>query len=395
MSHSDTAPGAQALPRQRKPIAPFIAMEVMSRANALEAQGRSIIHLEVGQPSLPAPPRAMEAAERAMRQGRIGYTEALGIPRLRRALAAHYADAHGLSIPPERIAVTTGSSGGFLLAFLANFGPGARVALPTPGYPAYRNILAALDMQVVEFETRPEGRWAPEVERIAQEHRREPLAGLLLASPANPSGTVIEPQRLREIAAFCKREGIVLIVDEIYHGLTYHGPAETVLGAAPEAIVVNSFSKYFRMTGWRVGWLVLPEGQVRSVERLAQSLFISVPTLSQEAAVGALESHGELATQIGFYERNRALLGGGLERLGFGEILPMDGAFYAYAELGPHGADSMAFCRAMLEEAGVAATPGLDFDPACGHRYVRFSYAGAHEEIEEALRRLDRWLSRK
>ena len=378
-------------PSRRSQVEPFIAMDVLREAGRLEAQGRSIMHLEVGEPGAPPPTLVRDAARRAL-EGRIPYTEALGRPALRARIARHYADQYGVDVPAERVVVTTGSSGGFLLAFLALFEPGDRVAISAPGYPAYRNILEALGCVPVPIEVGPATRFVVTARMIEEAHAQTPLAGVLLMSPANPSGTMIDPDALRDICECCDRLGIAFVSDEIYHGLTYGPAAETALRYSPHATIVNSFSKYYCMTGWRVGWLVAPEALVRPLERLQQSLAISVPFLSQVAAEAAFDATDELEAVKAGYAASRAALLEALPKLGFAGIHPPDGAFYIYADAGRFTNDSLAFCTRMLAEAGVAATPGLDFDRDRGSRTVRFSYAGRPEDISEAIARLERWL---
>ncbi len=375
-------------PSRRGAVSPFIAMDVMAAAGALERAGRSILHMEVGQPGAPAPLRVREVAKRAIDEGRIGYTEALGLRSLRERIARHYRDCYGISVPAERVAVTTGSSAGFILSFIAMFDPGARVAISSPGYPAYRNTLEALGLVPVTVETTAATGWVVTAEAVEKAHREAPLAGVLVMSPANPSGTMMSADALRDLASCCKRLGIWLISDEIYHGLTYDAPARTALEFDPEAVVVNSFSKYYCMTGWRIGWLVLPESLVRPVERLSQSLYISAPFLSQAAAEAAFDATEELEVIKAGYARNRMLFMNELPRLGYGDFLPVDGAFYVYVDVGRYTNDSMDFCRRLLDEAGIAATPGLDFDPDRGNRYMRLSFAGTEEDCRGAVERL-------
>jgi aspartate/methionine/tyrosine aminotransferase len=367
-------------------------MDVMAAAAELESRGRDIVHMEVGQPGAPAPAPVLEAARAALAGGRLGYTEALGIRALRQRIARHYAEAYRVDVPDARVMVTTGSSGGFNLAFLGAFDPGARIAMASPAYPAYRNILAALALEPVEIAVGAETRWALTPEHVEAAHRERPLDGVLIASPANPTGTMIAPEALQALVETCAALGIRLISDEIYHGLVYEGRAETALRFGDDAIVVNSFSKYYCMTGWRVGWLVLPPELVRPFERLSQSLYISVAELSQRAAVAAFDGAEELEAVRRTYARNRALLLERLPRLGFDELLPADGAFYIYASVARFTDDSAHFARRMLEEAGVAATPGGDFDRERGHLYIRFSIAGTEEQVREAVDRLGRWL---
>ncbi|SEF84380.1 Aspartate/methionine/tyrosine aminotransferase [Bosea lathyri] len=376
-------------------VSPFIVMDVMNQAAAIERAGGSVVHMEVGQPSAPTPASIRAAAGRALEHGRIGYTQALGTDSLRERISRHYQDAYGVGVAAERIVVTTGSSGGFILAFLACFQPGARVAITAPGYPAYRNILIALGLEPVAIEVGPETRFALTPELIAQAHAQAPLAGVLTMSPANPTGVVMAPEAIAAVAAECRRLGLWYISDEIYHGLTYETPATTALSADQDAIIVNSFSKYYCMTGWRVGWLVVPQRLVRTIERLQQNLSISVPYLSQVAGEAAFDATAECEAIKAGYAENRAFLLKALPAIGLGEFLPVDGAFYIYLDIGRYSNDSMEFCRNVLEGAGVAITPGLDFDEARGSRTARLSFAGSLAECEDAVSRLDGWLKRR
>jgi len=391
---SDRTTAAAALLRAlpgRSDIDPFIVMDVMRQAAAAEAAGRDIVHMEVGQPATPAPRAAREAIKRALDSDNLGYTLALGLDPLRERIARLYRDWYGIDVSPERVVVTSGSSGAFVLAFLALFDVGAKVALPAPGYPCYRHILTALGASPVTIETGPEARWMPteaDIERVASQCN---LAGLLLASPANPTGTMLEPARLAGIASLARQRGLWLISDEIYHGLTWSVPQATALQFTDQAIVINSFSKYFSMTGWRVGWMVVPAGLVRTVERLAQNLYISPPAISQVAALGAFDGLDELEANKRVYAANRQLLLDELPKANLGEIVPADGAFYLYADVSRFTNDGLAFAKSMLDEAGVAATPGVDFDEARGRRYIRFSYAGATDRMAEAAQRLQGW----
>ena len=376
----------------RSAIDSFIVMDVMNRAAAREAAGHRVIHMEVGQPASPAPLLAREAAKRAIDTGALGYTLALGTRPLRERIARHYRDTYGVEVAPERVVVTTGSSAGFVLAFLALFDAGARVALPEPGYPCYRHILSALGQVPVALETNAATRWMPTAQSIAAlADAAGGLDGVLIASPANPTGTMLEPERLAEICRLCERRGIWFISDEIYHGLTYTAAAETALAHSHEAIVINSFSKYFSMTGWRVGWMIVPERLVRPIERLAQNLYIAPPSISQVAALAAFDAHDELEANVAVYARNREMLLDGLPKVGFANIVPADGAFYLYCDVGHLTDDSLAFANEMLETTGVAATPGIDFDPRRGRHFIRFSYAGSSEDMGQALRRLAAW----
>ena len=377
---------------RRSDVAPFIVMDVMAAAARLEAQGRHIIHMEVGQPAAPAPSTAIAAARAALDTARIAYTEALGIASLRTRIARHYADSYRIDVDPARIVVTTGSSAGFLLAFLALFEPGDRVAIACPGYPPYRNILTALGCEPVGIEISEATRWSITVEQMLAAQARAPLRGVLLASPANPTGTMMTGRALAELVDAAEVEGIAVISDEIYHGLDYAFADETAARISERAVVINSFSKYFCMTGWRIGWMIVPPQLVRPIERLQQNLAISVPTLSQIAAEAAFDARAELEQIKHGYERNRQILVEGLPKAGLDRFLPVDGAFYLYADISRFSHDSVAFAKAMLEEAGVAATPGIDFDPVRGRDFLRFCYAGSAEEMREAVSRIGNWL---
>ncbi len=370
-------------------IDPFIVMDVMRAANERAAAGNDVLHLEVGQPATAAPDRVRTAAREALEAERLGYTEAFGLPRLRARIARHYHETYGVAVDPARIVVTTGSSGAFVLAFLAAFDPGDRVALASPGYPAYRNILGALNVEVVNLELDRSGGFQPTPADLDAVPGR--LDGLIIASPANPTGTMIDRGALADLVAACESRDIRLVSDEIYHGITYTKAAETALALTDRALVINSFSKYYSMTGWRLGWMVTPPDLLRSAECLAQNLYISPPALSQHAAIAAFDCTDELDSHVARYARNRALLLQSLPEAGFGDPAPADGAFYLYADATALTDDSRAFCRRMLAEIGVAATPGIDFDPGRGSRAVRFSFAGATEEIAEAVRRLVAW----
>jgi aspartate/methionine/tyrosine aminotransferase len=378
---------------RRSAVSPFIVMDMLRAANEIEARGDRVVHMEVGQPGGPPPERVVEAAQRALAQGALGYTEALGMPALRERIAHHYREAYGLTVAPERVIVTTGSSGAFVLAFLAAFDVGARVALPEPGYPAYRNILAALEIEVVPFPVSPASRWAPTAADVARLAGEAPLHGILVASPANPTGTMMGPDEMATIIAECERRGIWFISDEIYHRLTYGRQEVCALAHSDDVIVINSFSKYYCMTGWRIGWMIAPERLVRPMECLAQNLFISPPALSQHAALAAFEASEELDARRAVYARNRELLLNELPALGFSDLAPADGAFYIYANVSRFSNDSHDFARRMLAEAGVATTPGADFDGTNGAHYLRLSFAGTHDDMIEAVRRLKDWLA--
>jgi aspartate/methionine/tyrosine aminotransferase len=403
MTGSDSSAAAARLlrpPAQRSAIDPFIVMDVMRAANARDALAANgvvdrVIHMEVGQPGTPAPRLAREAASRAMATGTLGYSEALGLPELRERIARLYRELHGLDISPERVVVTAGSSGAFILAFLALFDAGARVALPAPGYPCYRHIVRALGLEPVTIVTDAAGRWMPTLGEIEGPAMAGGIDGLLLASPANPTGTMLGADRLAAIAKACEAARVWFISDEIYHGLTYESPAETALAHSGQAVVINSFSKYFSMTGWRIGWMVVPQGLVRSIERLAQNLFICPPVISQHAALGAFDATEELEGFHRVYADNRALLLEELPKAGLTRILPADGAFYLYVDITDRATSSQELTKRMLEEIGVAATPGADFDASRGGDFVRFSYAGTTADMAEAARRIKGWLGNR
>jgi aspartate/methionine/tyrosine aminotransferase len=376
----------------RSNVPPFMVMDVMAAAARIEAAGGHVIHMEVGQPSAPAPKPAIAAAQRALSHGRIDYTSALGIPSLRERIARHYRDSYGCSVDAEQIVITTGSSGAFILAFLAMFEPGDRVAVTVPGYPPYRHILTALGCEPVLIETSSENRHALTGETLLAAHRKKALKGVLVGSPANPTGTMMSREALTSLIAVAEGAGIRFISDEIYHGLDYAFPAVTAVELSPNAMVINSFSKYFCMTGWRVGWMVVPEPLVRPIERLQQNLAISVPTLSQIGAEAAFEGRPEMEAVKHGYQENRRVLIDGLPRAGLDKFLPADGAFYLYADVSGFTSNSFEFAKQMLEQAQVAATPGIDFDPVHGHQFIRFSYARSLEEMQEAVLRIARWL---
>jgi aspartate/methionine/tyrosine aminotransferase len=347
--------------------------------------------MEVGQPAAPAPAPALAAARAAL-GGRIAYTESLGIGSLRSRIARHYGERYGVAVEPARVIVTTGSSAGFMLAFLSLFEPGDRVALANPGYPPYRHILKALGCEPVLIETSAATRWALDPDALLAAHRAGPLAGVLVASPANPTGTMMTGEALSRLIAAAEGAGIRFISDEIYHGLDYAFPAVTAAQLSERAVIINSFSKYFCMTGWRIGWMVAPEPLVRPIERLQQNLAISVPTLSQVAAEAAFDGRAEMEEVKHGYEENRRILVEGLPGAGLAHFLPADGAFYLYADVSRFTNDSHDFARRMLAEAHVAATPGVDFDPLNGNKFIRFCYAGSREDARATVERVGRWL---
>jgi aspartate/methionine/tyrosine aminotransferase len=373
----------------RGSVPPFIVMDVLRAANERAAAGEDVLHLEVGQPGTAAPRPVIEAAKHALEADRIGYSDALGLPSLRRRIARHYQETYGIEVDPGRLMVTPGSSGGFLLGFLAAFDVGDRVALAAPGYPAYRNILKALGVEPVLLLTDMKHRFQPTPELL--DAVEGPLHGLIVASPSNPTGTMLDRAALAALVEVCRERSIRLISDEIYHGIGYGMEAVSALELTEDAIVINSFSKYYSMTGWRLGWMVLPEDLRRPVECLGQNFFVSAPTLSQFAGEAAFDCRAELDSYVAAYARNRALLLRDLPQAGFDKLAPADGAFYLYADVTHLTNDSDAFCKRMLAETGVATTPGIDFDPERGNCFVRFSFAGPEAEIAGAVERLRGW----
>lgn len=372
----------------RGEVDPFIVMDVMEAARQAEAAGRHIIHMEVGQPSTPAPAAARARLAAAMEADALGYTVALGLPELRAGIAGLYRRWYGIDLDPSRVVVTAGSSAAFLLTFTALFDAGDRVALGEPGYPSYRQILKALALMPVGIPTAPEDRYQPRPEAIPDD-----VQGLIVASPANPSGTMLGKAELAALIGSAAEKGVSFVSDEIYHGLHYENRAVGALEVSDEVYVINSFSKHFSMTGWRIGWMVVPEAHVRFVERLAQNMFICPPHASQVAALGALDAVEELEANRSVYVENRRLMLEGLRAAGFTKIAPPDGAFYIYADVSDFTSDSLSFAAEVLEKAGVAVTPGLDFDPARGGRTLRFSYARSTADIAEGLRRLQAFMA--
>ncbi|SER50892.1 Aspartate/methionine/tyrosine aminotransferase [Tranquillimonas rosea] len=371
----------------RSQIDPFIVMDVMESARAAEEAGRDIVHMEVGQPGTPAPLGARRALTDAMGQGSLGYTVALGLPELRARIAQLYADWYGIEVDPARIVVTAGASGAFVLAFTALFEAGDKVALGLPGYPSYRQILRAMSLDPVDICTAEANRYQPVPSDLPDD-----IAGLIVASPANPSGTMLDKAAMAALADAAQARGAALISDEIYHGIEYERRAVSALEVTDDVYVVNSFSKYFSMTGWRIGWMVVPPDHVRTVERLAQNMFICPPHASQVAALAALDCKDELEANLAVYAENRRLMLEGLPKAGFDRIAPPDGAFYVYADVSHLTDDSLAFAEEILEEADVSVTPGLDFDPERGGTMLRFSYARSTEDIAEGLRRLESFM---
>ena len=379
-------------PSARSDVPPFMVMDVMAAAARMEAAGERVIHMGVGQPAAAAPASAIGAARTALASGQLRYTETLGIATLRARIARHYGESYGVAIDPARVVVTTGSSAGFVLAFLALFESGDRVAVALPGYPPYRHILSALGCEAVAIETTQATRWAITPEMLMAAHRKAPLKGVLVASPANPTGTMMQAEALRDLISAAEGEGIRFISDEIYHGLDYAFPAETAARLSENCVIINSFSKYFCMTGWRIGWMVVPEPLVRPLDRLQGNLAVSVPTLSQIAAEAAFDGRAEMEIVKHGYEENRRILLEGLPRAGLDKFLPVDGAFYLYADVSRFSDHSFEFAKRMLAQTHVAATPGVDFDPIKGRHFIRFCYAGAAGEMHEAVDRLANWL---
>ena len=382
----------------RAAVPPFHVMDLLAAATARARSHGDLLNLVAGQPSTPAPVAVREAAKRALDEQVLGYTVALGIPELREAIAGHHRRMHGIDVSLDDVVVTTGSSGGFLLAFLAAFEPGDRVAVARPGYPCYRNVLTALGCEVVELPAGPESRFQPTVQML--EELDSPVRGLVVASPANPTGTMLSPDELAALARWCEERGVQLISDEIYHGIEYAPGDLSSVGhssaweTSREAVVFSSFSKYFSMTGWRIGWMLVPERLRRPVDVLTGNFTICPPVLAQHAAVEAFSeaSYAECDGHVARYAENRRLLLDGLPRMGIDRLAPADGAFYVYADVGHLTDDSMAFCHTLLAETGIATAPGVDFDTDVGNRFVRLSFAGSPAEVSEALERLERWL---
>ena len=373
----------------RSDIDPFIVMDVMEAARAAEADGRHIIHMEVGQPGTGAPQAAIRALSDAMSSGPLGYTVALGLPELRARIAQLYGEWYNVDLDPARVVVTSGASGGFLLAFNALFDSGDRVGIGAPGYPSYRQILRALGLTPVDLQTAPENRLQP----VASDLTGQSLAGLLVASPANPTGTMLDRAAMASLIDVTQGANAAFVSDEIYHGIEYEAKAVSALEVSDDVYVINSFSKYFSMTGWRVGWMVVPPDHVRVVERLAQNMFICAPHASQVAALAAMDAPDELEANMAVYRANRALMLDGLPKAGFTNFAPPDGAFYVYADVSDLTDDSRAFAAEILDRAGVAVTPGLDFDPVRGHQTLRFSYARSTQDIAEGLERLRNFMA--
>ena len=373
----------------RSQVDPFIVMDVMQAAAAAEAEGHHIIHMEVGQPGTGAPKGASAALTAAMEQGALGYTVALGLPALRKRIALMYAEWYNVDLDPSRVVITSGSSGGFILTFTSLFDTGDRVGIGAPGYPSYRQILKALDLTPVDLPTSIENRLQP----VPSDFADMDLQGLLVASPGNPTGTMLDHGAMSALIDATQGQGASFISDEIYHGIEYEKKAVTALEISNDAYVINSFSKHFSMTGWRVGWMVVPEDHVRVVERIAQNMFICAPHASQVAALAAMDCTAELEANMDVYRANRAMMITGLRDAGFTSFAPPDGAFYVYADVSSLTTDSRELARDILDKAGVAVTPGLDFDPVRGHQTLRFSYARSTQDIAEGLGRLKAYMA--
>lgn len=375
----------------RSQVPPFYAMAMGALAEARQAHGHRVLHLEVGQPSGGAPAGARAAASDALRHRALGYTTSPGLPELRARIVRHYDDWYGVTVDPRQVSVVGGASGGFVLTFLACFDVGSRVALTEPGYPAYRNTLDALGCTPVGIPIGPQTGYRLTGAAIETAHRAALLDGLIIASPSNPTGTQLSDADLADIVATCRRLGITLIADEIYHGITYASPASTVLSHTDDVVVLNSFSKYFGMTGWRLGWVVAPPDLVEPIDRLAQNLYICAPHVSQVAGLAAFDCAEELDARVVDFSTKRDVLLEGLGRAGFRNIAPSDGAFYAYVDVSHVTDDSWSLCQHWLVELDIAVTPGIDFDPVRGNRFIRFSYAGSLDDVEEAAERIARW----
>lgn len=388
-------------PSARSQVPPFLVMDVMEAADRAERSasqgfsgGRRVLHLEVGQPETPAPAVVRRAARAALDSDRVGYSRATGTPALRDAIAQHYKNVYSVEVSPESVVVTSGASGAFVLAFIAAFSAGSRVALSVPGYPCYANILRSLDLVPSPIRVGKDSGYRLTISHL--ESLESPPAGLIIASPANPTGSMLRPSELRDLLAYCRAKNIFAIVDEIYHGLEFSRERTSTAAEFPEStIVIGSFSKYYSMTGWRLGWMLVPKNFRRTIEILSQNLTICPPTLSQLAAVHAFDAKEELEGHVLRYRRNRDVLSGALRRAGVTDVAPADGAFYIYADISAFSSDSRELCTEMLEQIQVAATPGVDFDPEQGQRAVRFSYCRGEDDIREAAERLEAFLKAK
>ena len=373
---------------KRSNVDPFIVMDVMESARKAEANGKHVIHMEVGQPGTPAPKRAKQFISDEISNNDLGYTVTLGLPELRNRISKLYGDWYNIDLNPDRIIITTGSSGAFILSFAALFDVGDRVGIAAPGYPSYRQILKSPDLIPIDIFTELQNKFQP----IPKDIKENNLNGLLVASPANPTGSMLDKKKLEELINTAHENKVSFISDEIYHGIQYENNPTSALEISNECYVINSFSKYFSMTGWRVGWMIVPEDHVRQVERLSQNLFICPPHVSQLTALSAMDAKEELNTNVEVYKKNRSILLEELPKAGLNKFSPPDGAFYIYIDISEYSKDSLNFCREVLDKAGVAITPGLDFDQKRGNSTIRFSYARSTEDIIEGANRIKKFM---
>ena len=376
---------------KRGNVDPFIVMDVMEAAREAEESGRRIIHMEVGQPGTPAPKQATNSVVESMTNNNLGYTVALGLPELRKRISQLYGEWYNVDINPNRIAITPGSSSAFVASFTSLFDSGDRVGIAAPGYPSYKQILKALDLVPVTIQTIIENRFQP----LPQNLPNNDLSGFLIASPANPTGSMLDYKSLSDLIHISLENNISFISDEIYHGIEYEKKAVTALEITDDCYVINSFSKYFSMTGWRIGWIIVPENHIRQIESIVQNMFICAPHVSQVAAIAAMDAKDELESNMSVYRENRSLMIEGLAKAGFTEIAPPDGAFYIYADISKFSNNSFKFTRDILDEAGIAITPGFDFDAERGNETIRFSYAGTTDDMKEGLNRLYKFMKSK
>ena len=374
----------------RSNVDPFIVMDVMEAARKAEESGKKIIHMEVGQPGTPAPRLAKNILSKALQNDNLGYTVSLGLPDLRNRISKLYGEWYNLDLNPERVVVTTGSSGAFILSFATLFDAGDRVGIGSPGYPSYRQILKTQNLIAVDIQTELENKFQP----IADDIIKNNLNGLLVASPANPTGSMLDKNSLKRLMECSKDNNVSFISDEIYHGIEYENKAVSALEISNDCYVINSFSKFFSMTGWRIGWMIVPENHIRQVERVAQNLFICPPHVSQITALAALDANDELKENVEVYTKNREILLNELPKAGFETFSPPDGAFYIYVDISKFSNDSLSFCKKMLDEVGVAITPGLDFDQKRGTSTIRFSYARSTKDIIEGTKRIKEFMNK-
>ena len=382
-----------AIKSKRSKISPFLAINMLTRANKLKSEGKDIIHMDVGEPGFNTPSHILKYAKTIIEEKKVGYTEAIGIPALREKIVDHYNYWYGEKVKSECVAVTAGASGAFVLALLALFDPGDKVAIMTPYYPAYINALKALNIDIVYIEGDTKSSYQPTLEKLKNISNN--IKGLVIASPANPTGSVIKSDVLKKIANWSKENNVTIISDEIYHGIEYGKPSETILRYNKNAIIINSFSKIFCMTGWRLGWLIAPKNIISIIEKLSMSLFLCPPTFSQLIAVKAFDNYNLLNKNVLIYKSNRDLLINAFEDMGLSKYAPPDGAFYLYIDVSKVTNNSTELAIKLLKEAGVSSTPGTDFDSKSGYKFIRFSYAGSNKEIIEGAKRIDNWIKRK